>query len=105
MYIDGPGVAHDDRLAATWFERAAVQGDTTGQLLFGLACMGGQGVPKDTVAAFKWLSLSQARKTPPDAAIADTLKKLQAEMPPAELAEATRQIAAWRPVPAALPYK
>ena len=54
MYEKGQGVAKDNNLAASWYSKAAAQGDAHAQ--FNLAGMyaNGQGVAKDNREAAFW---------------------------------------------------
>lgn len=53
-YITGNGVAQDDRKAALWFAKAAVQGSATAQYNLGLCYETGRGVEPDVYAATEW---------------------------------------------------
>ena len=48
-------------LCVGWFEKAANQGDTGGQIFFGTAYATGCGIDKNPVEAYKWLTLASAK--------------------------------------------
>jgi TPR repeat protein len=55
MYLRGQGgVARDDRLAAEWFEKAALQGNAYAQMKLGDLYESGQGVEKNAAIAADW---------------------------------------------------
>ena len=55
MYLQGKGgVARDDRLAAEWFEKAALQGNVYAQMKLGDLYETGQGVNKNAAIAADW---------------------------------------------------
>jgi hypothetical protein len=55
MYLRGEGgVARDDRMAAEWFEKAAVQGNAYAQMKLGDLYETGQGVKKNAAIAADW---------------------------------------------------
>ncbi len=47
MYMNGRGVAQDDREAAQWFRKAAEQGFASAQTLLGIIYATGRGVAQD----------------------------------------------------------
>ena len=57
---EGKGVGQSDRVAADWFERAALAGDSEGQFLYALALSQGKGRPQRTSEAVNWLEKSLA---------------------------------------------
>lgn len=59
-YEHGLGVPQSFETAAALYQRAAEQGDPTGQYLLGLMYDKGHGVWEDTVLAHKWLNLAAA---------------------------------------------
>jgi uncharacterized protein len=59
-YEHGLGVPQSFEVAANLYQRAAEQGDPTGQYLLGLMYDKGHGVWEDTVLAHKWLNLAAA---------------------------------------------
>ena len=91
VYEQGRGVARDEGQAASWFRKAALQGDPHAQFRFGRACERGRGEPKDLVEAYKWYSLSAqgGYKRAQDA-----LARLAKVLKPAELDDAQKRAAA-----------
>ena len=63
-YEHGLGVPQSFEVAAALYERAAEQGDPTGQYLLGMMYDKGHGVWEDTVLAHKWLNLAAAHASP-----------------------------------------
>src|SRR5262249_22225418 len=53
-YYRGPGVAQNDTEAATWFKRAAEQGDAVARFQLGVMYGEGRGVPQDFTEAARW---------------------------------------------------
>jgi TPR repeat protein len=101
MYYNGTGVPQDFQAAASWFRKAADQGNADGQTNLGVAYGSGKGVPKDLVQAYKWLTLALGRYSPKrvdERALATHDRDVVARaMTEGEIAEATRQAAAWKP--------
>lgn len=69
LYASGeePGFPKDDRVAASWFLKAAMQGHAEAQYRVGLCYFSGRGVPKDVLQAYAFLdiagnSLEEARQ-------------------------------------------
>lgn len=50
--------SEDDERAFQWFQRAALQGDSTGQMGLGSMYAKGEGVKKDPIKAGKWIEKS-----------------------------------------------
>lgn len=104
MYWRGEGVPRDHREAARLYLRAAQQGYARAQNDIGFMYGFGEGIPPhDDVQAYKWISLAIQRYTAKnqnrlDQAIKDRAT-LRARMSRAQLAEAERQIRAWKPSP------
>ena len=59
-YFMGDGVAHDQKLAAYWYQKAAESGNPEAQNLVGYFYEMGLGVPVDAARAFHWYQLSAA---------------------------------------------
>ena len=93
MYRDGKGLAQNYVEAAKWYNRAAEQGQADAQHDLGVAYFAGRGVPRNDVKAYMWLSLATAR-VQPYAKDRDTVAKY---MTPAEITEAQKLAAEWRP--------
>jgi len=94
MYANGQGVAQDYAAAVTWYRRAAEQGYASAQYNLGLRYAEGQGVPQDYVQAHKWFNLAAATG---NAGAVNNRDIVAAKMAPAQIAEAQRLAAAWRP--------
>ena len=54
MYDNGQGVPQDYAAAASWYRKAAEQGDAVAQVNLGVMYRDGQGVPQDYAAAVSW---------------------------------------------------
>ena len=59
MYADGKGVPENDVEAVKWYRKAAEQGHSHGQIALGYMYMLGEGVPKDVIRAYMWISLTE----------------------------------------------
>ena len=96
MYETGRGVPQSDTDAATWYRRAADQGETWAQTNLGVKYARGQGVPQDYVAAYMWFVLSAAQG---DQVAVQDMHAAAQYMSPAQIAEAQKLAAAWKPKP------
>ena len=56
MYLQGQGVAKDDKTAFEWLSKAAKQNQSDAQNALGVIYEKGYGVPVDTTKAFEWYS-------------------------------------------------
>jgi uncharacterized protein len=65
MYLDGDGIPKDERQAASWFQRAAAQGDAMAQNSLAAMYADGQGVAQDYKQAVSWFQ--EAAKQYPEA--------------------------------------
>ncbi len=94
LYRDGLGAPADLAAAARWYHRAAGQGEAVAQLNLGDFYSRGAGVPRDLVQAHLGLALAAAlgRRWG-----ARRRAEVAAAMTAAEMAEAERLLAAWRP--------
>jgi TPR repeat protein len=92
MYEVGDGTGADLPSALHYYELAAQQGVVKAQYRLGVLLAKGAGVQTDRVSAYKWLMLSQ------DSVKSSTpaLNELRHSMSPEEIAEAERQVDAWR---------
>jgi len=54
MYIDGKGVAQDDKQAVKWYRKAANQGNANAQYNLGIMYSDGKGVVQDDKQAVRW---------------------------------------------------
>jgi len=98
-YKDGDGVGQSYALAAEWYRKAAehvpdLGGAGVARNELGLLYLDGLGVPKDSVQAYMWLSMSND---------ASDVADLRNEMAPAQLLQAQQMADAWKrqhPAPA-----
>ena len=63
MYANGQGIPKDEAKAASWYRKAADQGDSKAQFALGIMYANGQGVPKDEVEAVRWYRKAAERGT------------------------------------------
>ena len=94
MYNNGEGVVKDDKQAAAWYRKAAEQGNTIAQAQLGNMYRLGKGISQSCIMAYMWLDIS-ARGG--NAAAKDLRRAVAEGMSPAEIAEAKRMSAEWRP--------
>jgi TPR repeat protein len=85
VYLHGEGVAQDDTAAFAWFRKAALQGHTGARILLGSMYAAGRGTPKDLPSAYLWISAAALQG---DTRANATLLSLEAQLTPAQLAEA-----------------
>lgn len=95
MYAAGTGVTKDEAEAAKWYLLAAGQGDLKAQTALGVMFEKGLGVSQDYVRSYLWWSLAAAQGSDVAVKGKDALAKL---MTPAQLEEAARLLAVWRPI-------
>lgn len=60
MYLEGNGVAQDDKKAAEWFEQAARKGNAEAQGMLGTMYLEGKGVTQDYAQAYIWSAVAFA---------------------------------------------
>jgi uncharacterized protein len=60
LYRNGQGVPQDHAAAASWYRKAAEQGDANAQVNLGVMHDKGEGVPQDYVLAHLWFNLAAA---------------------------------------------
>ncbi len=94
MYDIGEGVRRDPAVAVLWFRKAADQGDRDAQHNLGLKYRDGVGVSKDPVAAYLWLSLAASQG---ERFAEKSRNDVRESMTPAQLAEAQKLVADWKP--------
>jgi uncharacterized protein len=103
FYENAHGVPHDSAVAAAWYRKAADQGMGRAQLNLGFL----RAAAYDFVQAHMWFTLAIARLERSDAKNRDIAAKsrdtIAAAMTAAELAEAQRRAAEWRPSVTYLP--
>ncbi|WP_431856917.1 tetratricopeptide repeat protein [Azospirillum sp.] len=95
MYEHGMGVSRDLRAASIWYQLAADQADPWAQFNLGRLESGGE--LKNIVSAYRWLYLaSEAEDAEVRRVAAPQLKEVAAQLTPAQSAEATRLVTAWK---------
>jgi len=82
--------------AAKWFRLAAEQGDEAAQYFLAPYFAKGLGVPQDYVEAYMWANLAAAKVS----LWGESRDEIASVMTPAQIAEAQRLAAEWRPKPA-----
>ena len=101
MYETGFGLTQDYLVAATWYRKAADQGNPGGQYNVGALYERGNGVPHDYVQALKWYSLAASRMGTTQQETAGAISRisnaLAAKMTPAQIAEAQKLAREWKP--------
>lgn len=94
MYDLGQGVPRNYVEAVKWWRLAAAQGDGLAQNNLGALYGAGRGIPRNYVESYKWRSLALAQGFSQAGKALDALSTL---MTPAQIAEAQRLAAAFRP--------
>jgi TPR repeat protein len=92
--MQGLSVPTDDAQAASWFLKAAGQGDGYAQGNLAGLYRAGRGVPRDLIQAYKWYRLSEQFA---NTTWSDELRELANLMTTTEIAEAERMASEWRP--------
>lgn len=64
LYLDGSGVARDERQAARWFHLAAEKGHASAQALLGQMLLEGRGVPRAQARGLMWLTMARDASDP-----------------------------------------
>jgi len=85
LYLHAEGVYRDEAAAFVWFEKAALQGHTRARIMLGFLYALGRGTPKDLESAYLWISAAALQGDPRGNS---TLLWLEAQLTPAQLAEA-----------------
>lgn len=93
LFRKGAGVPRDYRQALVWGVRAAEHGDESAQRGVGNWYLRGEGTEQNKVEAYKWLNLAAAAGIKQAVVERD---QAEAQMSPAEIAEAQRRATAWR---------
>ena len=96
MYANGQGLPQDYAAAMSWYRKAADQGDDAAQFNLGVMYEKGQGLPQDYVLAHTWFSLAASGSNEDAVKQRDTIAK---KMMPAQIAEAQKMAAEWKPKP------
>ena len=97
MYQYSLGVPQDNAVAVSWYRKAADQGYADAQNELGFMYENGLGVPQDFVSAHMWFNLAAKGR---NAFATKNLDMLAAKMTPAQIGEAEKRFAEWRPLPA-----
>jgi TPR repeat protein len=93
LYLNGRGVAHDDRLGAMWLSKGAEQGQHDAQSKLALLYEWGRGVPRDLNRAYVWRLLSLEEKGSDQS---DELSNLARQMTDDDVADAKRRASEWQ---------
>lgn len=95
----GRAVAADATEAVRWYTRAAEGDDLRAQYLLGQALFSGTGAVRDYVTAYLWFTIAAGQTPLKDnrLQLVELANIAAARMTPAELTEARRRVAAWRP--------
>jgi TPR repeat protein len=94
MYKNGQGVPQNSAEAVRWYRLAAGQGHAEAQHYLGSMHNAGRGVLRNYVEAYKWYALSAAQG---DTKAGIDRDEVLERMTPAQIAEAQRLVAEWRP--------
>ena len=83
--------------AASWYRKAAEQGQVVAQLNLGLMYSRGEGVPQDYVRAHMWVNLAAPgiSDTSSRRIFVESRDLVAAKMTPAQIAEAQRMASEW----------
>ena len=92
--IRGLAVTVDHQEALKWFRRASEQGNGEAQFNLGVAYYIGDGMPKNLMEAYKWMSLSDAQGV---ARARNALQTISNEMSANEMAEAKQLASTFKP--------
>jgi hypothetical protein len=102
MYYGGRGVARDSHKAASFFYRAANQGEPTAQLFLAIMHFKADGVPRSTPLAMMWSELAMSGGQSEAYELSETIMLAMSE---AERAEGWRLVTRWRELFAAAKRK
>ena len=104
MYAYGLEVPLDYTKAATWFWKAAEQGDAASQFSLALLYAQGLGVSQDNVQALMWLAIAARQPNDPAQGAPDIVSSaielgatVAAQMTHAQIGEAQRLAREWEP--------
>ena len=96
MYANGQSVPQNYEAAVSWYRKAAEQGDANAQFNLGNMYATGRGGPQDSVQAHMWLNLAASKGDTDAVKVRD---KVAEKMTPAQIAEAQKMAAEWKPKP------
>jgi TPR repeat protein len=94
VYRVGNGVKQSFEESIKWYRLAAEAGVAEAQFNLGSLYAGGKGTERDFIEGYKWFSLAAAHDVKE---ARDALFYCADQMTPAQIAEAQRRAAAWRP--------
>ncbi len=98
MLRDGIGGNTDAKAAATWLERAAVQGDGQAQLALATMQLKGSGIKQNIERAFIWASIAAKWLTEAAQKEAEHIRELaQKQLGPQQLEKAEKVVSNWTP--------
>jgi TPR repeat protein len=97
LYDQGCGVPHDEREALRLFHESANLGFGQAQFNLGVYYRDGRGTDPDPLSSYFWFSIVTREHLPQAQDRADKMRKL---LTPAQIAEAERRLAQWKPAPA-----
>ncbi len=98
MYKEGKGVKVSPKNAVLWWRKAANQDLSPAQKMLGISYWLGSGVAKDVVKARMWFALAIRYADIDDLQeISNLGYSVEHEMTPAQIAEAKRLVAQWKP--------
>ena len=96
-YFRGLGVSKSNEDAVKWFRKAADHGYPLAQHNLGWMYANGYGVPKDYVTAYMWQLLAANGTNGTNDKVGRILEILKNSLTPAQIEEAQRRAADWRP--------
>jgi TPR repeat protein len=99
-YYDGQGVVQDYGDASAWYRRAADQGSVSSQFKLGMMHYEGKLGRRDWIQAYVWISLTVSawhKKDLVQEVAKVILQEVAKNITPAELDQALRLLAAWKP--------
>lgn len=96
LYRKGEGTPENYTEAVRWYRLAAAQGYLLAQVNLGTMYALGEGAPENYVEAYKWWALAAARG---DAKAKQKRDIVRDKMTPAQIAEAQKLAAEWKPRP------
>jgi uncharacterized protein len=97
LYYNGQGEPQNYTEALKWYRLAADQGNADAQNNLGIMYANGRGVPQNFVQAYMWLSLLVFAPDGGGPKAAQARDILAAKMTPAQIAEAQKLAAEWKP--------
>ena len=96
MYETGRGLPQNYFEAAKWYSRAAVQGDGWAQFELGMLYNKGEGVVRDLVQSYMWLTLSASQAVGDDRDFKARMRDaLASKMTPEQVAAAQEMARTW----------